>query len=86
MAFNPGRSWLKTYTQGWNLCMRDPVNKLQNNGYARRATGFNDNQSHGGSKNYSKGGGHKSDYCWDFNGASGCNNKNCKMGQQVQIL
>ena len=27
MAFNPGRSWAKIYTQGWNLCMRDPVPK-----------------------------------------------------------
>ena len=75
MAFNPGRSWSKTYTQGWNLCMRDPVNKLQNNNYAGRSTtGYNDNQGHGSNRNYAKAGGQKSDYCWDFNRVNGCNN------------
>ena len=27
MAFKPHRSWAKTYNQGWNLAMRDPMGK-----------------------------------------------------------
>ena len=27
MAFKPNRSWAKTYHQGWNLAMRDPIGK-----------------------------------------------------------
>ena len=35
MAFKPHRSWSKTYLQGWNLAMRDPIGKSQNNGSSK---------------------------------------------------
>ena len=33
MAFKPHRSWVKTYNQGWNLAMRDPIAKNNNVAY-----------------------------------------------------
>ena len=31
MAQRPMRSWAKTYNQGWNLAMRDPISKGNSN-------------------------------------------------------
>ena len=33
MAVKPYRSWAKTYTQFWNLAMRNPLNNGQTYGY-----------------------------------------------------
>ena len=33
MAFKPHCSWAKTYNQGWNLAMRDPMAKNNNVAY-----------------------------------------------------
>ena len=82
MAFNPGRSWSKIYSQGWNLCMLDTVTKFQsNNGHNSR---FNNSNSASTSNSEPTSGmrksgrNRKSDYCWDFNGPNGCGNKHCK--------
>ena len=40
MAFNPGRSWARIYSQGWNLCMQDPVQKSGNTNFASHGRNF----------------------------------------------
>ena len=35
MASNPQRSWAKTYTQGWSLAMRDPIQKHESYSHAQ---------------------------------------------------
>ena len=32
MAVKPNRSWAKTYVQGWNLAMTDPINRFNKSG------------------------------------------------------
>ena len=41
MSAYPRRSWAKTYVQGWNLSMRDPIIKSQN--HNNRGTSHSDN-------------------------------------------
>ena len=55
MAEFPNRSWATTYTQGWNLCLREAVNKPSSNwsgGYANAKPSHHDGRD---------------DYCWKFN-------------------
>ena len=72
MHANPGRSWAKTYTQMWNLTLKDHI---------VRQSHFSYNGGGGGSSNYH--GNHnsndnnssntkKSDYCWKFNRNGTC--------------
>ena len=71
MQFNPQRSWAVTYTQMWNLSMRDPLPKL----YSKPS---------GGNSNFSQdnhtGGSRKPKYCWNFNRGVTCKyGKNCRF-------
>ena len=54
MSIKLERSWAKTYIQGWNLAMMEPITKTQHN--------LNDNRN-------ARKSGHKNwkDYCWKFN-------------------
>ena len=68
MAYKPHRSWAKTYLQGWNLAMRDPLNKQ--------------NSSSGGANSFSSGDkksgkSWRDRCCWDFNRTGSCNKANC---------
>ena len=36
MAFNPQQSWATTYSQMWNICMTDPINRSQSVNIAGR--------------------------------------------------
>ena len=54
MAAKPYRSWAKTYTQGWNLQLNDPVRKFSH-----------DQRSSNGSQN--KRGDWRDNCCWRFN-------------------
>ena len=65
MASKPLRSWAKTYTQGWNLQLNDPVRKFSNDQYKSRNNG--------------NGSGRRGDWrdncCWRFNKST------CKYGR-----
>ena len=52
MAFKPKRSWAKTYNQGWNLAMRDPITK----GQSVKNSSSNNNKHDW-----------RDDCCWRFN-------------------
>ena len=57
MAYKPNRSWAKTYNQGWNSAMRDPLVK------ATSSSNF-------GGRNNNNGSGKKDwhdDCCWRYN-------------------
>ena len=76
MEFNPSRSWAVTYNQMWNLSMRDPISRYNQNSY----------QQNSGGNNFRSGGNFnaqqkrpKNDYCWSFNKGIHCRfGKNCK--------
>ena len=66
MALKPNRSWAKTYVQGWNLAMVDPLSKTNqiSNGFNRNNTGPNPS---GNSSNVGNGKSWKDYCCWKFN-------------------
>ena len=81
MEFNPQRSWAVTYTQMWNLSMREPLTK--NNQFSwNKGSGHNFNSSgsqssNGGSNNRNVR--KKRKYCWGFNKGLKCKfGKNCR--------
>ena len=66
METNPKRNWGKTYSQIWNLCMTDPIQ--------RQSMNHNNQQHHGNfsgrtnmNTSVTNKKQHKSDYCWKFN-------------------
>ena len=72
MAFNPVRSWDTTYSQMWNICMKDPLvnnkggHQFRGEAGANYLNGNNNNQqkpatNKGGTKRK------KSLYCLNFN-------------------
>ena len=75
MQFNPQRSWAVTYTQMWNLSMRDPLPK---NNFNNRSS-FNGTQGNKGSQNQTTG--RKPKYCWSFN-----RNEPCKFGKNCKFI
>ena len=84
MAFNPGRSWAKTYTQDWNLCMRELIIRNPTSNFQGRSSGgvpggynneHNRSQQSKSSNGFQRS--RKADYCWDFNKGV-CSNKHCK--------
>ena len=66
MAFKPQRSWAKLYHQGWNLAMRDPINK------ANHSSSSNNNvkSNNGSRKDW------REDCCWKYN-RNRCKKTNC---------
>ena len=86
MEFNPARSWAVTYTQMWNLTMRETLPTRQfskgNFGYFSQSgagtSGTADNQGRRSTgKNQTKK--IKSDYCWNFNRGITCKyGKRCR--------
>ena len=80
MEFNPQRSWAITYTQMWNLSMKDPITKF---GWDRKQGSSHDNQSPGFKNNHQNGNGNgtgkKRKYCWGFNKGITCKyGNNCR--------
>ena len=86
MEFNPQRSWATTYTQMWNLTMREPLTKnnfvrttgspgFSAQGGGVNLVGFNSGQS--GHKNNRP----KSNYCWSFN-----KGQKCKFGKSCRFI
>ena len=80
MEFNPARSWAVTYTQMWNLSMKQSLSSVSNNMNGGRTSG-------GGmiipSQNGRPGRKIKSDYCWSFNRGEPCKfGKNCKFKER----
>ena len=79
MSERPNRSWSKTYTQLWQLAMRDPIQKQTSNqshgsGYAHDTAGTsgygNTNQKH---KTW------RDNCCWRFNHTGKCDQPGCKF-------
>ena len=74
MAVKPNCSWAKTYTQFWNLAMRNPLNSFQTGG------GNNNNSFHqnrgGKSKKF---GDWRDNCCWVFNRNGRCTRPNCNF-------
>ena len=66
MVCKPWRSWAKTYVQGWNLAMRDPIGKS------------NQNQSTSGTN---RGRDWHDDCCWRFN-RNHCRDVNCRFNHR----
>ena len=88
MAFNPLRSWATTYSQMWNICMKDPLVNNKNNHQFRGGAGggyFNGNGNNSSQQkpNTNKGGprGKKSKYCWNFN-----KGVPCKFGNRCRFI
>ena len=63
MAYQPQRSWAKTYNQGWNLAMRDPISKGQEN----VRSGVMTTASSGGFDNSKRTRSWRDDCCWKYN-------------------
>ena len=85
MAFNPARSWAVTYSQMWNICMRDPLQKRSHfGGNSFRGNTYN---SHVNTAGHGSGNGNngnvkkkRGDYCWNFNKGIPCKfGKNCRF-------
>ena len=66
MAAKPYRSWAKTYTHMWNLCLTEPINRNYNNFGGSSANHYN------GRKNDRQ----KTAVCWKFN-KNKCTRTNC---------
>ena len=60
MAEKPWRSWAMTYTQGWNLTLKEPINSRSTNNNMSNSGG-----AHGLTRNTSKD--WRDDCCWRFN-------------------
>ena len=73
MSMNPLRSWATTYTQMWQMALRTPIQRGNQNfggsGYKSYSSGDNNN-SHG--NNQTK----KTRYCWKFNKTT-CTDAQC---------
>ena len=61
MASKPWRSWAKTYTQGWNITLKDPLVKYNNT----QVQGGMNRQLSGGGKQFLKD--WKNNCCWWYN-------------------
>ena len=89
MEFNPARSWAVTYTQMWNLSMKDPLPRNFGKGSFHQGGGSNFKNlgsSHAGGSNNTgnsgnKQGRRKSDYCWSFN-----KGQKCKFGAKCKFI
>ena len=65
MAFNPNRSWAKTYNQGWNLALREPLG-YKNPSQQITVSSDNSGDSNSNSRSSNR---HswRDDYCWKYN-------------------
>ena len=79
MEFNPARSWAVTYNQMWNLAMREPLPKSQNQGQNNRfSPGGSMSQGQAGpSAHMAK----KPKYCWSFNRGI-----KCRFGNRCRFI
>ena len=68
MEFNPNRSWSKTYNQGWNLTLKEPLGPKQNHYQERN----NDELTRSQGKQHNW----RDDCCWKFN-KNRCRHPNC---------
>ena len=78
MNEQPGRSWVKTYNQLWNLAMCKPINKYthHNNSFA--------GQSNLGSNKHESSGTSWHDRCWQFNHGAKCKKWNCHYDHRCE--
>ena len=77
MAFKPQCSWAKTYLQGWNLALRDPIGGANKN----FNTGLQVHDKSFGSNNFQGGNGRcdwRDNCCWKFD-RNKCNSSNCNF-------
>ena len=76
MAFKPNRSWAKTYHQGWNLAMKEPLGLNKLGGIAAgTSNSYNNFQSGSQSRQNTSRGNWCDDCCWKFN------RNNCKRAE-----
>ena len=73
MAVKPYRSWAKTYTQFWNLAMRNPLNNGQTYGYMNTPS----NSGKNGVRQHKKYGDWRDNCCWIFNRLGRCTRVSC---------
>ena len=77
MGVNPHRSWGKTYTQMWNICMTEPLVKTGGRYQGGQPQGHT---SQGPPRGVSHPRSTKPDYCWKFNKGK------CKFGSDCKFV
>ena len=77
MGVNPNRSWGKTYTQMWNICMTEPLVKMGGRYQGGQPQGHT---SQGPPRGASHTKSAKPDYCWKFNKGK------CKFGSDCRFV
>ena len=76
MAAKPHRSWAKTYTHMWNLCLTEPINRNFGNQGFSQGYNSNNNNTSGGRNRQGNG---RDNVCWKFN-KNKCNRgSNCRF-------
>ena len=75
MAVKPYCSWAKTYTQFWNLAMRNPLN-TGSSSYSQSNNNNNQKLSGGKHKKY---GDWRDNCCWIFNKLGRCTRASCRF-------
>ena len=75
MAFKPNRSWAKTYNQGWNLAMKEPLGAGRNVTPAH-SDNFRSNFNSGGNSSNGQRRDWWDDCYWKFN-CNKCNRNDC---------
>ena len=74
MSKNPSRSWGKTYSQMWNVCMTDPLpRQFHSQNFGNKFAAHSGVNRPGTSKK------DKPDYCWKFNKGKCKFGANCKF-------
>ena len=91
MAYHPQRNWGKIYNQMWNISMREPINRnqqqfSQNQGFNQKNKGNSGNKSSNGSQVTGKPKSSKIRYCWAFNNKGSCTDKNCNFVSKMFLL
>ena len=91
MEFKPRRSWAITYTQMWNLCMKEhlPVNRNFKSGgdsnFASASTSYSRQSNQGNDYGTNAQGMKRSTYCWSFNRGQTCKfGRNCKYVERCK--
>ena len=80
MEFNPARSWAVTYTQMWNLSMKQTLSNTAPNYGKSVNTGSGMLIQNGNGKSGRR---IKNDYCWSFNRGERCKfGKNCRYKER----
>ena len=82
MEFNPTCSWAVTYSQMWNICMRDPIQQRSNQySYNSGGRGGSGNSAGASPSTSNSGIRKKKDYCWNWN-----KEVPCKYGKKCHFI